>query len=97
MCSSRARLCGRDASQGEHPLDVVGQFPQALAVGAVATAAQQVHDHRSQEGKHGGTDAIGVAVGVLTKLRVAGPMPLVLNAPAVANQSQQGFWCGAQG
>ena len=34
-------------------------------------------------------------MGVLTELDITGPMPLVLNAPALANQSQQGFWGGA--
>ena len=34
-------------------------------------------------------------MGVLTELDITGPMPLVLNAPALANQSQQGFWSGA--
>ena len=37
----------------------------------------------------------GVAVGVLTELGVSGPVPLVFNAPALADQPQQGVWLGA--
>ncbi len=58
--------------------------------------AQQVHHHGSQEGEHGGTGAIGVAVGVLAQLRVRHPVPFVLNAPALTDQSQQCFWGGGQ-
>jgi hypothetical protein len=39
---------------------------------------------------------MGVAVGLLNELCVAHPVPLVLNAPALADQSQQSFWGGAQ-
>ena len=39
---------------------------------------------------------MGVAVGVLTELGVTGPVPLVLNAPALPDQSQQCVWAGAQ-
>jgi hypothetical protein len=35
---------------------------------------------------------VRVAVGVLTELGVAGPVPLVFNAPALADQAQQGVW-----
>jgi hypothetical protein len=31
-------------------------------------------------------------VGVLTELRVTGPVPLVFDAPALADQTQQGVW-----
>ena len=58
--------------------------------------AQQVHHHRSQEGEHGGTGAMGVAMGILTELHIAHPVPLVFNAPALPDQSQQGFWGGVQ-
>ena len=63
----------------------------------MASGRLRLDNHHSQEGKHGGTSAVGVAVGVLTKLDITAPMPLVLNAPTLANQSQQGFWGGAQG
>jgi hypothetical protein len=43
-------------------------------------------------GSHRGTGAIGVAVGVLTELRIPCPVPLVLNAPALPDQSQQCVW-----
>jgi hypothetical protein len=33
--------------------------------------------------------AVGLAVGVLTELGVSGPVPLVFNAPALADQAQQ--------
>ena len=39
---------------------------------------------------------MGVAVGVLTELRVAGPVPFVFNAPALPNHSQQRVWAGPQ-
>ena len=35
-------------------------------------------------------------MGVLTELRIAHPVPLVLNAPSLTDQSQQAFWGGAQ-
>jgi len=35
---------------------------------------------------------VRVAVGVLTELGVAGPVPLIFNAPALPDQAQQGFW-----
>jgi hypothetical protein len=62
---------------------------------AVAAAPQQVHYDGAQEGEHRGTDAVGLSIGVLTQLDVAGPVPLVLNAPALPDQAQQGFWSGA--
>ena len=34
-------------------------------------------------------------MGVLTELGVAGPVPLVFDAPALADQTQQGVWRGA--
>jgi hypothetical protein len=34
-------------------------------------------------------------MGFLTELGVTGPMPLVFNAPALADQTQQSFWGGA--
>lgn len=77
----------RDVSQGQHSLNVVGQFPEALADRAVASSPQQVHGHRAQEGEHRHPVTIGVAMGILTELDVAGPVPLVLNAPALADQS----------
>ncbi len=39
---------------------------------------------------------MGVAVGVLTELRVPHPVPFVLNTPSLTDQSQQAFWGGAQ-
>ena len=39
---------------------------------------------------------MGVAVGVLTELCVAGPVPFILNAPALPDQSQQRVWTGPQ-
>ncbi len=35
-------------------------------------------------------------MGVLTELRIAHPVPLVLNALSLTDQSQQVFWGGAQ-
>ena len=39
---------------------------------------------------------MGVAVGVLNELRLAGQVPLVLNSPALPDQSQQRAWAGSQ-
>lgn len=39
------------------------------------------------EAEHGSTGARGVAMSVLTKLGVAGPVPFVFNTPALANQT----------
>jgi len=39
---------------------------------------------------------MGVALGVLTELGVKGPVPLVLTAPALPDQSRQCIWAGAQ-
>jgi hypothetical protein len=39
---------------------------------------------------------MGVVVGVLTELRVAGPVLFVLNAPALTDQSQQPVRAGPQ-
>jgi hypothetical protein len=40
--------------------------------------------------------SVGVAMGVFTELGVAGPVPFVLHAPALSDQSQQGIWAGPQ-
>jgi hypothetical protein len=40
---------------------------------------------------------MGVAVGVLTELGVAGPVPFVFNAPALPDHAQQAFWSCANG
>ena len=66
-----------------------------MADRAVAVTAQQIHDSRPQEREHRCIGAIGVAVGVLSKLGVTGPVPFVFDAPALADQTQQGVWRGA--
>ena len=58
----------------------------------IASGRLRLHHHRPQECKDRGAIAIGVAVGILAKLDVAGPVPLVPNAQALPNQKQQGFW-----
>jgi len=63
---------------------------------AIVAAAQQVHHQGPQGRDHADTAPIGVAVGVITELRIAHPVPLILNAPSLTDQSQQGFWAGAQ-
>lgn len=78
-----------------HPLDVAGQLPQAVADRAVAAEPEQIHCDGAQQGEHRCAGAVGVAVSVLAELGIAGPMPLVFNAPALPDQSQQGFWGGA--
>jgi hypothetical protein len=55
---------------------------------------QQVESCGSQRG-HGSSAIAAVAVGVRVQLAVSDPVP-ALDAPAVSNQLQQGFWGGAQ-
>jgi hypothetical protein len=62
----------------------------------MASGRLRLHQHRSQEGEHADTGPIGVAVCVPTELRIAHPVPLVLNAPSLTDQTQQGIWGGAQ-
>ena len=62
----------------------------------MASGRLRLHHDGSQEGERRRSGPVGVAMGVLTQLGVAGPMPpSVLNAPALPDQAQQGFWCGA--
>jgi hypothetical protein len=93
VCSCRARSAGHAANR-KHPLDDIRQLPETLADGAVATAPEQVHHDGVQEGEHWGPDPVGVAMSVLTQLGVAGPVPLVLNAPSLPDQAQQDVWRG---
>ena len=55
---------------------------------------QQVHGRGAQRAHRAGA-IVPVAVGIFMELGVPNPVP-ALNAPAVAYQSQQGFWGGAQ-
>lgn len=56
----------------------------------MAAWVQQVHHHGAQEGEELHACALGVAISILTQLGVAGPVPLVVDAPAVRDQEQQG-------
>ena len=62
----------------------------------MASGRLRLHHHRPPERKYRGAIAIGVAVGILAKLDIAGPVPLVFNAPALPNQKQQCFWSFSQ-
>ena len=62
----------------------------------VAAPAQQIHHHGPQEREHRCAGSVGVAVGILAELGVAGPVPFVFDPPALANPAQQGFWGCAQ-
>ena len=55
---------------------------------------QQVESCASQRG-HGSRTIAAVTVGIHVQLGVSDPVP-ALDAPAVSNQMQQGFWGGAQ-
>lgn len=79
-----------------HPLVVVGQGPELLTNGAPTEPAQQVHHYGPQEGEHRCAGSVGEAVGIRAELGVAGPESFVFRAPALANQSQQGFWSCAR-
>ena len=56
------------ASRCQYRFCVVGQIPKSLSDRAAATAPQQVHHDRSQEGEHRRSDPVGVAMGDLTQL-----------------------------
>ena len=53
----------------------------------MASGRLRLHDHCGQERKQRRSVAVGVAVGVLVQLRIPWPVPLVFNAPALADQS----------
>ena len=61
---------------------------------AEPSQAQQAQGCGAQRGHYAGTVA-PVTVEILMELGVPHPMP-ALNAPAVSQQLQQGFWGGAQ-
>ena len=61
----------------------------------MASGRLRLHHHCAQEGEHRRPDPVGVAMSVLTQLGIAGPVPLVLNAPALPDQAQKGLWGGA--
>jgi hypothetical protein len=42
-CAIKSCLAAAVASQRQHPLDVVGQLPEALADSALTAPAEQVH------------------------------------------------------
>ena len=57
----------------------------------MASGRLRLHHDGAQESEHWSTDAVGVAMGVLSQLGVAGPVPLVFNALALPHESQQDF------
>ena len=57
----------------------------------MASARLRLHHDGAQKGENRYTGAVGVAMSILTKLGITGPVPLVFNAPALSNQAQQGF------
>ncbi|MFM1799488.1 MAG: hypothetical protein RLZZ117_1766 [Cyanobacteriota bacterium] len=71
----------------KHSLDRVGLFFRSLTIGAVTAAAQRVH-HAVFEQRDGWiVCAVGVRRSIPTQLSIAGPVPLLLNAPALPNQT----------
>jgi hypothetical protein len=42
-CAIKSCLAAAVASQRQHPLDVVGQLPEAVADSALTASAEQVH------------------------------------------------------
>jgi hypothetical protein len=79
------------AAKRQHPLYVVAELLEPLPDRSVAAALQQVHHDGPQEGENRGPDPVGVAMSVLTQLGIGGPVPLVLNAPSLPDQAQQGL------
>jgi hypothetical protein len=105
LSCSRRRTCGgllgpacssgTAPTKRRHSHDVVGKLPQTLADQEVAAVPQQIHHNRPQECEHWGADLVGVAMGVLTQLGVAGLVYIVFNAPKLPDPAQQRFWSSA--
>ena len=93
------RLCASQlmpAHQPQQERHVVADGTQRVSDGAEPVEAQQVERHGALPCQHLHPVAFSVAVGVLTQLGVADPVPGILDRPAVPHVLQQRFCGGAQ-
>lgn len=63
----------------------------------MASGRLRLHPDRAQHRQERHTLPIRVVVGVFTELDIPLPVPFILNAPALPDQAQQGFWRGPEG
>ena len=83
-----------DPGPAEHLVDVVGHGHQSSPDGTEAIRPQQVEAQRAQGRQNLNAVAFGVAVGVLAKLPITDPVPLLLDCPALSYKEQQALWAG---
>jgi len=74
----------------------MGQSGQPLGDGPEAIQAQGVHGQAAQRRQNLHAVGLAVAVRVLFELGVAGPVPGVLDGPAVSHVLEQGCGCGPE-
>ena len=74
----------------------MGQSGQPLGDRPEALEPQGIHRQTAKRGQDLHAVGFAVAVGVLPELGVAGPVPGILNRPAVSHVPQQGCGCGPE-
>jgi len=74
----------------------MGQSGQPLGDRPEAVEPQGVHGQTAQRGQDANAIGLAVAVRVLAELGVTGPVPGVLDGPAVSHVLQQCFRCGPE-
>ena len=74
----------------------MGQSGQSLGDGPEAIQAQGIHRQAAERGHDLHTVGLALAVIVFLELGVAGPVPGVLDRPAVSHMLQQGCGCGSE-
>ena len=98
-CSNPSSSSGIACSSGTWrrlAREVVGQGDQPIGDRPEPIEAQHVHGQASERGHDLNAVDLAVAVCVFLELRVAGPVPGVLNRPAVGRVLQQLLGAGAQ-
>jgi hypothetical protein len=84
-----------DHAPAKHRVDVVGHGHQSSPDGTEAIRPQQVKA-QCEQGRHNlNAAAFGVAAGVLAKLPITDPVPLVLDCPSLPYKVQQALWAGS--
>ena len=94
--SSSSEIAWSSGTRRRLARDVVGQGDQPLGDRLEPIKAQHVDDQASERGHDLNAVDLAVVVCVFLQLRVAGPVPGVLNRPAVAHVLQQRLGAGAQ-
>ena len=74
----------------------MGQGGQPLGDGPEPVQPERVHRQASERGQDLNAVGFAVAVGILTELGVAGPVPGIFNAPSVTYVLQQGLGAAPQ-